>query len=121
MSEYDFVRYSHTAFSATGNSSNFSTKIDVTVKTICLTGNFDADSSRERIINRLVELGAIVKNGVIKSLDYLIVGNQGSADYKSGNKGGKIEKAEHYNENGADIQIVTESEFFAETEVLENV
>lgn len=121
MSEYEFTNFCCIDFSSERNASDFDVKLDLKEKTVCLTGEFDIDVSRDRIINRLVELGAVVKNNVIKSLDYLIVGNQGSEFYKNGSKGGKIEKAEEFNSKGSNIQILKESEFFKETEVLENV
>lgn len=121
ISEYDFVKDCHIIFSAERNASDFITKNDISGKTVCLTGNFDIDSNRDRIIDRIIELGGIVKNNVIKSLDYLIIGNQGSENYKNGSKGNKVEKAEHFNENGAEIKILSEYDFFEETEVLENV
>lgn len=121
LSEYEFVKKCHIDFSAERNASDFVTTDDISGKTVCLTGNFDIDPSRERIINRIVELGGIIKKDIVKSLDYLIVGNQGSKDYKSGSKGSKIEKAEHFNEKGASIKIISESEFFKELEVVESV
>lgn len=121
ISEYEFVKDCHIVFSAERNASDFITKTDISGKTVCLTGNFDIDSNRDRIIYRIIELGGIVKNNVIKSLDYLIIGNQGSENYKSGSKGKKVEKAEYFNENGAEIKILSEYDFFEETEVLEYV
>lgn len=117
LSEYDFVNYSHIDFSSERNSSDFLTTNDISGKTVCLTGNFDIDPDRERIINRIVELGGIVKNNVIKSLDYLVIGNQGSMNYKEETKGSKVEKAEYYNSNGADIHIVSEKDFLRKAEV----
>lgn len=121
MSEYEFTNFCCIDFPSERNASDFDVKMDLKGKTICLTGKFDIDEDRERIINRFVELGAVVKKNVIKSLDYLIIGNQGSDFYKNGSTGGKIEKAEEFNAKGANIQIMKESEFFKETEVLENV
>lgn len=119
LSEYDFVRYGKIIFSEKGGFKEFKVNFDVVGKTFCLTGEFDIDS-RENVINRLTNLGAIAKNNVIKSLDYLIVGNKGSELYKSGSKGSKVEKAEDFNSKGANIQIISEKDFI-KTEVLEYV
>lgn len=120
LSEYEFVNYSHIDFSSERNASDFVTIDDITGKTICLTGDFDIDSNRDRIINRIVELGGIVKKDVIKSLDYLVVGNKGSINYKDGTKGHKAEKAEQFNLKGSNIKIISENDFLKKTEVNEN-
>lgn len=121
MSEYEFTNFCNIGFSSKRNASDFNVKMDLAGKTICLTGEFDIDADRTRIINRFVELGAVVKNNVIKSLDYLIVGNKGSEFYRSGIKGGKIEKAEGFNAKGAAIKIISESEILTKAEVCTNV
>lgn len=114
LSEYDFVRMGNINFSKENYTANFDVIDDVFGKTICLTGDFRA-GTREQIINRLTELGGIVKSSVIKSLNYLIVGSNGSDQYKSGTKGSKHKLAEQYNANGANIKILTENEFIKET------
>lgn len=111
ISEFDFIRLSGTEFLPERNATDFDTNFDVSGKTICLTGDFDI-AERELIINRLVELGAIVKTGIIKSLDYLIVGGRGSQNYKNGQSGSKQEKVEYYNSIGGNILIISESDFF---------
>lgn len=90
--------------------SNFITKVNIKGKTVCLTGEFDV-GTREQVIDRITELGGIVKKNVIKSLDYLIIGNKGSEDYKEGTLGGKYENAVKWNERGANIAIVREKDF----------
>lgn len=101
-------------------SCNLKPCIDIAGKSICLTGEFDI-GSRKEMENMLLKMGADVKKNPVKSLNYLLIGNQGSDFYRSGTKGGKIEKAEEFNAKGANIQIMKESEFFKENEVLENV
>ena len=95
---------------------DFTTKIDIKDKTICLTGDF-AVGSRKDIVDRISEFGGIVKKNVIKSLDYLVIGSMGSVDYKEGTLGGKYESAVKYNNSGANIAIVNEKDFF---DLLEN-
>ncbi len=117
LSEYDFVRYGDIAFSENEVNNLCNANYDVNGKTVCLTGNFDI-GSREDIINWLTSLGAIVKKGVIKSLDYLIVGNSGSDQYKDETKGTKLKKAEEFNGKGANIQIIYEKDFIKEAETV---
>lgn len=113
ISEYDFVRLSKINFSEKIDKIDFEVLEDVAGKTICLTGEFNT-GTRQQIINRLTELGAIVRSGVIKSLDYLVIGANGSMNYKKGSTGSKQEKAEQYNLNGANIKILSESNFIKE-------
>ncbi len=47
-------------------------------------------------------------SNVTKSLDYLVVGGMGSAEWKHGSYGLKIEKAVTYREAGVPLRIVHE-------------
>ena len=79
-------------------------------KTVCLTGDFDC-MSRKELENFLSEQGAVIKKSVVKKLDYLVVGNQGSDLWIQGNYGTKIKKAMELNEKGCDITIIKENDF----------
>jgi len=110
ISEYDFLRYADVIKIIINDSADIDFIFDVTGKTFCLTGNFNC-CDKIRLSNRLVELGATVKPGVIKGLNYLVMGDLGSDAYKEGTKGGKHEKAIKFNHDGANIQIIGESDF----------
>lgn len=89
---------------------------DIHGKTICLTGDFDT-MDRKAFEHFLVEQGAIIKNGISKKLNYLIVGNLGSEKWVQGNYGTKIKKAMEYNEKGAEIVIIKENDFLTIFEI----
>ena len=87
--------------------------IDFSGKTVCLTGEFES-GSRVEISDRLVQMGALINNHVVKSLDYLIVGGNGSNAWASGNYGTKVKKALELQEKGSNIQIIRETDAFKE-------
>ena len=58
----------------------------------CLTGNF-VYAPREVCIRETEQRGGVVKSGVSKKLNYLVVGGLGSPEWKHGSFGTKIEKA----------------------------
>lgn len=57
------------------------------------------------------ELGGETPAGVTKDLDFLVIGDEGSPLFGEGKKGGKMRKAEKYNEEGAGIRIISETDF----------
>jgi len=77
----------------------------------CLTGTFTNGTKAdvEKLIN---SKGGTCISGLNKSVDYLIVGGQGSSDWKYGNYGGKINKAVQMQEKGSAIQIVSEAALY---------
>ena len=80
-------------------------------KSVCLTGNFDHGSRAE--VEALVKTrGGSIAPGVAKTLDYLIVGGQGSSAWASGNYGTKVKKALELQAQGFPIQIVREADIF---------
>ncbi len=88
-----------------------SNNICITIKdsSICLTGEFEC-MSRHELSDLLESRGAIIKKGVSKTLDYLFVGDKGSDKWIQGNYGSKIKKAMEFNEKGANIEILKESD-----------
>lgn len=76
---------------------------------ICLSGNFDSMSKND-FAKMLEERGAVIKNNVSSSLDYLVVGDRGSELWSQGNYGTKVKKAMELNEKGSSIIIVKESD-----------
>lgn len=81
--------------------------IDLDGKLVCLTGEFYHDSL-SNIVAELERQGAVIKNNVVKQLDYLVVGARGSADWSAGNYGNKVKKALELQAEGAKVQIVSE-------------
>lgn len=85
---------------------------------VCLSGDFESMSKSE-FTNLLEHRGVIVKKGVTKSIEYLIVGGQGSDQWAHGNYGSKIEKALDFNSKGSNILIVREREFLTFSNILD--
>lgn len=79
---------------------------------VCLSGEFDC-MSKSDFAKLLVDRGAIVKNNVVKSLNYLIVGDRGSELWAHGNYGTKVKKAMEFNEKGGKIEILRESDILS--------
>lgn len=90
--------------------------IDIFEKKICLTGDFDC-MSRAELAEYLEKQGAIIKNSVVKNLDYLIVGNKGSALWAQGNYGTKIKKAMEFNSKGCNIEIIKEDDLLSNIDI----
>ena len=85
-------------------------------KAFCLTGDFGS-MSRKDFEKLLADNGAVIKTGVSKRLDYLIVGDLGSEMWAQGNYGTKIKKAKEINEKGGNITIIKECDFLKEIEI----
>ncbi len=83
--------------------------IQIKDSNICLTGEFECMQKKE-LSMMLESMGAIIKNTVSKSLDYLFVGDKGSDKWSQGNYGTKIKKAMELNEKGGNIQILKEKD-----------
>lgn len=86
-------------------------EIDLDGKLVCLTGDFD-HGNRLDITKKLEKLGAVIKSGVVKTLDYLVVGGQGSTNWIAGNYGTKVKKALELQSTGAKVQIIREADLF---------
>lgn len=94
------------------NCTSLSPSIVIQNKLFCLTGDFIHGERKE--IECLIEsMGGICKNGVSGKVNYVIVGSNGSPDWSCGNYGNKIKRALELQEQGKDIQIVKEADFFA--------
>ena len=83
--------------------------IQIKKSSICLTGEFECMQKKDLSI-LLESMGAIIKNNVTKTLDYLFVGDKGSDKWAQGNYGTKIKKAMELNEKGSNIQILKEKD-----------
>ena len=73
----------------------------------CVTGDF-VFGPRDRVTEAISGRGGQVQNGITKKLHYLVVGLQGSDEWKHGSYGTKIEKAMAYKRDGLRIFIVRE-------------
>ena len=79
-------------------------------KHICVTGDFDY-GPRSSVCELIEEVGGIVDKSVKKATQYVVVGAKGSENWKTGNYGGKIQKAMEMIDKGADIKIIEENDF----------
>lgn len=83
---------------------------DITDKHVCLTGEFEYGS--RAVVSELIEsAGGVIDKGVKMKTDYLVVGSNGSENWKAGKYGSKILKALEYNEKGSEITIIDEVDF----------
>lgn len=62
---------------------------------------------------RVRELGGETPSGVSSKLSYLVLGNGDMDRFKDGWRSSKLKKAEQYMADGADLKIISESEFLA--------
>ena len=85
--------------------------VDFSGKTICLSGDFET-GSKDEVSKKLENLGAVVNKSVTKAVDYLIVGEKGSAAWSCGNYGTKVKKALEMQGKGHHIKIIRECEIF---------
>ncbi|MFH1531542.1 MAG: hypothetical protein ABIK09_12510 [Pseudomonadota bacterium] len=79
-------------------------------KSFVFTGKM-ATMERKAALVRVKALGGEAPSQVVKDLDYLVVGDDGSPLFGQGRKGSKLLKAETYNEAGGGIRIIAEREF----------
>ena len=92
----------------------------ITGKHVCITGDFEY-GSRENVFSLIEEAGGIVDKNVKKATNFIVVGAKGSENWKTGNYGGKIQKALEMNEKGADIIFVEENDFISSVKcIIEN-
>lgn len=78
---------------------------------VVVTGDFDF-GTRAEVFALIARAGGINDKSVTQKTNYLVVGAKGSDAWKTGNYGGKIQKAMEYNEKkGKDIKIVEEHDF----------
>ena len=80
-------------------------------KNVCLSGEF-AYGSKTDVSEKLSDMGAIVKDSVTKTVDFLIVGGYGSDNWSCGNYGNKVKRALELQEKGYHIKILKEADVF---------
>ena len=79
-------------------------------KHIVVTGDF-VYGTRKEVFDLIESVGGINDKGVKKATDYVVVGAYGSENWKTGNYGGKIQKALELKDKGIAIEIVEEKDF----------
>ncbi|MCL2647205.1 MAG: exonuclease domain-containing protein [Phycisphaerales bacterium] len=67
--------------------------------------------NREDAMQAVVDRGGICHDQIKKTTDFLVIGQDGYAEYEAGHKSGKLRKAEEYREKGCPIKIVSEQDF----------
>jgi NAD-dependent DNA ligase len=85
--------------------------ICISQATFCFTGLF-VYGTRAACERAVSERGGSV-GAISRKLDYLVIGSMSSRDWKNTSFGTKIEKAMNLKQNGADVSIVTESQWVA--------
>ncbi len=80
-------------------------------KLVCLSGNF-AYGQKKDVEEYIINRGGLIASGVNKKVDYLIIGSNECQAYSNGTYGTKVKKAMELIENGSNIKILKESDFF---------
>lgn len=75
----------------------------------CLSGDFLNYDTKADVESVIEHRGGIIAKNVTKKVSYLIVGGQGSEDWKFGKYGRKVEKAMQYKSKGLEIEVIEES------------
>ena len=96
--------------SASDESDNAEVTIDLEQASFLFTGKL-ATMSRAEAKSKVKEANGKNVSGVNKSLDFLVIGDDGSPLYGQGRKGSKQVKAESLNEAGAAIRVISETAF----------
>jgi len=82
-------------------------ELDLISKVCCLTGTFRSGVKSD-IEAFIICNGGTCSSGLTQNVDYLVVGGQGSSNWKYGNYGAKVSKAVQMQEKGFVIQIISE-------------
>ncbi len=91
-------------------------EIDFNQKLVCFSGKF-ISGTRKYCEEKAIINGARVQKRVVIGLDFLIIGDDVSRDWKHTSYGNKILKAIEFNDNGSFIKIISESDFVENTKV----
>lgn len=76
-------------------------------KSFCFTGAFNA-GTRDWCQKQVTERGGIPSDSITKKLNYLVIGEIGSRDWRHSTFGRKIEKAVSYRDTGVPLVIIGE-------------
>ena len=89
-------------------------KLNYDNSVFCFTGTF-VTGTRSVVQNTAKSKGAIIKNNVTQSLDYLVIGTLASRDWRFTSHGRKIEKALSLKNSGKPIVIINERTWLKHT------
>jgi len=67
--------------------------------------------TRQMAMQKVLNIGGLIDQGVTKNTNYLIMGIQDYAIFADGKESSKTKKAKKYIEEGQDIQIINEDDF----------
>jgi len=84
--------------------------IKIPLSIFCFTGEF-LFGTRQYCESIVEKKGGVTTSSLTKKVDYLIIGERPSPEWKHGSYGTKIEKAMEYKLKGVPINIVQESEW----------
>ncbi len=84
--------------------------IDLGGQKFLFTGKL-ATMTRAEAKKKVTDAGGANASGVAKTLDYLVIGDDGSPLYGEGRKGSKQLKAESLRDEGAELKIISETAF----------
>lgn len=79
-------------------------------RTIVFTGKLTS-MKRQDAMQRVVNVGGLVSNGITKKTNYLVIGIQDYSKFADGEKSSKLKKAEELIEKGQNLEIISEEEF----------
>ena len=79
-------------------------------KTVCFTGKCQF-STRQELLQKVMDIGGIPSNSVTNSTDVLVVGQQDYRVVGDSGQSSKQKKATQLLEKGQDIEILSEAEF----------
>ena len=85
-------------------------QVDLGGQKFLFTGKL-ATMTRSEARKKVTAAGGANASGVAKSLDFLVIGDEGSPLYGQGRKGSKQLKAEALREEGSDLKIISETAF----------
>jgi len=80
-------------------------------KHVCLSGNFSYGQKSD-VEKYIIEKGGLIDSSLKKSTNVLIIGDCECQSFSNGTYGTKVKKAIEYNNKGAEILIIKESDFF---------
>ncbi len=81
-------------------------------KAVLFTGKMES-MTRGKAKEEVQKRGGRCPSSVIRDLDYLVIGDADLERFKEGWRTNKLSKAERYNDDGSNIQIIGESQFLA--------
>ena len=90
-------------------------KIEFSENSFCFTGKL-AELIRAQAEIEVRARNGFTQDGINKELNYLVIGSIPSTAWKHGNYGNKIEKARQLIREGADLKIISETDFMLSLE-----